>query len=131
MPEIKDFLPTEFEVEELSAKVVASSSAQFAKWLRNSRFEKLFENRTGETKESIGLYRAKGKNPAYMVKAGVGIPGSLNYLAGLYRGKAKSKSGKEFSYAAPRDLLTDGWRIWHGEQKVKEAYELYLRKLSK
>ena len=120
--------PSDF-IEELAAKSVASTSRRFAEYLKNRRFDELFETKTGKTKESIDIYRYKSKNPAYVVKAGVGIPGNLNYLMGLYRGRATSRSGKVFSYARPRDLLTEGWKAWGGEGKLQAASEEMLNKM--
>jgi hypothetical protein len=119
---IKDFF-----VETLAARVAAKISGEFAAYLKNSRFDELFEDRTGETRESIGSYRYKSKAPAYTVRAGIGIPGNLNYLAGLYRGKAVSRGGKAFSYARKRGLVNDGWKAWGGAGKLSAAYEEILK----
>ena len=122
------FLQSDF-IEEVGAKSVASASGRFAEFLKNRRFDELFNDDTGETKGSIGKYRYKTKNPAYVVKAGVRIPGNLNYLAGLYRGHAVTKSGKVFSYARKRDLINDGWKSWGGKGKLEAISEEMLEKM--
>jgi hypothetical protein len=116
-------------IEELGAKSVASASRRFSEYLKNQRFDALFDDQTGETKGSIGAYRFKGEKPAYLVKAGIGIPGNLNYLAGLYRGRAHSRSGKEFSYARKRNLIVEGWKKWGGEAHLQSASQEMLQKL--
>jgi hypothetical protein len=121
LSKISDFL-----LSALAGRTTAKVAGRFAEYLKNRRFEDLYENRTGETKESIGAYRYKSKTPAYIVKAGLGIPGNLNYLAGLYRGEAVSRSGKRFSYARKRDLINDGWASWGGGAKIESAYNEVL-----
>jgi hypothetical protein len=116
-------------IEEVGAKSAASASHRFAEYLKNHRFDELFNDQTGETKGSIDTYRFKGKKPAYVVKAGVGIPGNLNYLAGLYRGEARSRSGKLFSYARKRDLIIEGWKKWGGDRMLQSASRETLEKM--
>jgi len=135
-----DWLQGDF-IEEVGAKSVASASHRFIEYLKNHRFDELFDEGSDEnrkmkngglrisTRESIGTYRFKGKKPVYVVKAGVGIPGNLNYLAGLYRGKARSRSGKEFSYARKRDLLREGWKKWGGNEMLQSASQEMLEKM--
>jgi len=109
----------EFFIREVSARSVAKVSREFSDFLKYRRFGDLFKDQTGETRESIGIHRHKSKKiPGYVIRAGIGIPGNLNYLAGLYRGQAVSRSGKVFSFARQRNLIDDGWRIWGGEQKA-------------
>ena len=115
-------------VESLAARSVAKISSEFAKFIKNRRFDELFNSQTGKTKESIGAYRYKSKAPTYLVRAGLGIPGNLNYLAGLYRGKAVSRSGKVFQYEKKRDLINDGWNAFGGDSKVTDLYENTLNK---
>jgi hypothetical protein len=122
-------MPDSDFLEVLAATSAAGASHRFLEFLKNRRFNELFQNQTDETRESINTYRLRGKKPAYVVKAGVGILGNLNYLAGLYRGKAVSKSGKVFSYARKRDLIKDGWKAWGGEGKLKAASEEKLKKM--
>jgi len=116
-------------IEEVGAKSVASASRRFLEYLKNHRFDELFNDQTGETKGSIGTYRFKGEKPVYVVKAGCGITGNLNYLAGLYRGKAHSRSGKEFSYARKRDLINESWKKWGGTGKLEAASLEMLEKM--
>ena len=118
----------EFFIENIAARTTAKTAAEFVNYLKNRRFDELFENQTGKTRESIGLYRWKSKAPAYVVKAGVGVPGNLNYLAGLYRGKAVSRSGKVFSYARKRDLITEGWKVWDGDTQMANIGENMMQK---
>ena len=109
----------EFFIRDIAARSVAKVSREFSDFLKYRRFGELFNDKTGETRESIGLHRTRGKKvPAYVVRAGLGVPGNLNYLMGLYRGRAVSRSGKVFSFARQRNLIDDGWRIWGGEQKA-------------
>ena len=118
----------EFFIRDISARSVAKVGREFSDFLKYRRFGELFEDQTGETRESIGLHRARGKKPAYVVRAGIGIPGNLNYLKGLYRGRAVSRSGKVFSYARQRNLIDDGWRIWGAEQKAVAVGEEMLQR---
>ena len=116
--------------ENVAAVSVATASGRFTAYLRNQRFHKYFEDRTGETRGSIGRYRYKTKAPAYVVKAGVGIPGSLNYLAGLYRGRAVSRSGKVFDYkGGARPMLEESWKAWGGKGKLETISEEVLEKM--
>jgi hypothetical protein len=127
-------------IETLGAKSVSSASHRFVEFLKNRRFYELFNEGLGlrdkkgmflgsHTVDTIDTYRFKGKHPTYVVKAGVGITGNLNYLAGLYSGRAVSKSGKVFSYARKRDLINDGWKAWGGEGKLEAASEEQLEKM--
>ena len=47
----------------------------------------------------------------------------LNYLAGLYRGEAVSRSGKKFMYARPREVINTGWASWAGNQNIEVIYK--------
>ncbi len=118
-------------VEIVAAKTVAKVSNLFSDYLKDKRFEVLFDSKTGETRKSIGVFRSNAKNPAYIVKAGLGIPGNLNYLAGLYRGEAVSRSGKKFAYARPRDLINTGWTAWGGDRNIENIYDQILKKVLK
>jgi len=119
----------DYFLEKLAARTVAKVSGEFAKHLERQRFNELFEDRTGKTKKSIGAYRDRSRVPAYIVKAGLGIPESLNYLAGLYRGRAVSRSGNPVSYSQRRDLINGGWKAWGGDGKINAAYEEMLKKV--
>ena len=123
------FLGTELFIEDLAGRCVAKTAFEFAEYLRARRFSDLFVSRTGGTLKSIGAFRAGGNNPSYIIKAGIGVPGNLNYLAGLYRGKALSRSGKPFDYAKKRDLLRGGWAAWNGNQKMGELSEQVAQKM--
>jgi len=117
-------------VREVGAKSVATASRRFVEFLRYRRFDQLFNSDTGETRDSIDTYRYKSKKmPAYVVKAGVGIPGNLNYLAGLYRGHAVSRSGKVFSFARQRNLIDDGWKAWGGDRELVATSEQTLERM--
>ena len=116
-----NLLPVEKEfLKDIAAKTAAKTAAEFADYLKNRKFEELFKNQTGETLGSVGLYRAKGTNPVYKVRAGVGVPGSLNYLAGLYGGSARSRLGKIFSYSKPRPLIRGGKKEFDVEKRLSE-----------
>jgi len=118
-------------VEIIAARTVARVSGNFANYLRNVRFPQLFEERTGQTRNSIDAYRAKGNNPAYLVRAGVGIPGNMNYLINLYKGRGKSSTGSYFNYAKKRDLINEGWKQYDGESKMAMIYAQELQKAIK
>jgi len=113
-------------VESMAASTSAKIANEFGDFIKNRRFDELFESHGGVkgsigkvfTKDTIGAYRKKGKVPVYIVRAGLGVPGNLNYLAGPYRGKAVSRAGKVFSYEKKRDLINDGWKAWGGDQKA-------------
>jgi hypothetical protein len=132
---------SEYFFESISARITAKTAAEFVGYLKNRRFDELFhegsiKNRRGKktglirisTRDSIGMYRYKSKKPAYTVKAGIGIPGSLNYLEGLYKGGAVSKSGKPINYTRKRDLITGGWKSWGGVAKTASIGEAVLQK---
>ena len=137
------FKPIEdFFIRDLAARSVAKVAREFSDFLKYRQFDQFFndgnaENRRSRkngrerisTRESIGFHReATKKIPAYAVRAGIGIPGNLNYLAGLYRGHAVSRSGKVFSFARQRNLIDDGWRIWGAEQKAVAVGEEMLQR---
>ena len=122
---------SDFFVENLAASAASRIANEFALYVKQHRFDEYYENKTGETKGSIGVYRGTAKKPVFVVKAGLGIRGSLNYLAGLYKGEAVSRSGKTFSYARPRDLIKTGWKEFGGAGKLQSLYEQTLqRKIS-
>ena len=125
---LTDFLQSAF-IEEAAARSIASASGKFTEFLKNSRFDELFNEQSGKTKSSIAKYRYKTKNPVYVVKAGAGIRGNLNYLAGLYKGQAVSRSGKVFHYSRKRDLITEGWKAWGGKEKLETIGEAMLNKM--
>ena len=120
-------------IESVSASATKRVSEEFAGYLRQHGFDKYYENQTGETRDSIQAFRKKGNSIVYAVKAGYGITGSLNYLAGLYRGKVnahsrKTKSGKtvpvqKFSYCKPRPFLQAGWKDFGGSGRLKQLFE--------
>lgn len=115
-------------VREIGAAAASKVANDFTWYLKNRRFLDYFENQTGETKESIGVFRARGKKPAFVAKAGLGIRGSLNYLAGLYRGQAVSRSGKTFHFARKRDFIKGGWKDFEGQGRLKLAYNEILKR---
>ena len=114
--------------ETMSGRIVAKVSSVFARYLKKESFGGYFKDITGKTRESIGFYRFKGKNPAYAVKAGAGVPGNLNYLSGLYRGRAVSQSGKAFEYSRKRDMLEESWAKWGGYSRAAEIGEEVMKK---
>jgi len=114
-------------IEEIAARTAASASGRFAAYLRTQPLNEYFESDNGfldKVTGSIGVFRQRGKNPVFMVRAGLGIPGSLNFLAGLYRGKTK-----KFEYTRKRDLLGDGWKSWGGEGRLEAESEAALERL--
>jgi hypothetical protein len=118
-------------------KTFALSSAKFAEYVRLQKLSDQSLNAlTGETRDSLKSYRMTKKYgvvPAYMVRPGVGIPGSLNYLYGMARGFAFSKSGKQFYYARPRPFMKEAWEEWGGKKQVRSYAEAvkdsYIQKL--
>ena len=115
-------------VEDIASATAAKTANEFANYVRDNRFNSLYNNKTGETKDSIGVYRLRGKNPVFASRAGLGVRGNLNYLAGLYRGYATSRSGNTFSYDKPRDLITTAWRDFGGEGKINQYFHEILQK---
>ena len=118
--------------ENVTAKGIATASRRFVEYLRNERFHEYFKSHKPkeETRNSIDTYRYKTKDPAYVVKAGVGIPGSLNYLAGLYRGQAVSRSGKVFDYkGGARPMLEESWKAWGGKGTLEAITLEVLEKM--
>jgi hypothetical protein len=113
-----DFKNMGILIENFAAASVVKVSAVFTEWLQKSKFHDVFEDRTGETRKSIGFYRTKKKNPEYLIRPGVGIPGMLNYLYGEARGYATSRSGKKFSYTKKRDVVNEGWKEWQGNMNA-------------
>jgi hypothetical protein len=144
------------EAEELKAvfgKSLALAAGTFSEYVRDNylsgqalnvgeggRKLKSGEYRPGGiTRESTRFYRMKDKRvsdlPRYMVRPGVGIPGSLNYLYGIARGQAVSESGKRFYYAKPIGFfIEDAWKAWGGGKEVRKLGEAvqssWLRQLA-
>jgi hypothetical protein len=115
------------DIYAIFGKTFALSSAKFAEYVRDYKLsgQSLYEP-TGETKESTKPYRMTKKYgvvPAYLVRPGVGIPGSLNYLYGMARGFAVAKSGKQFFYARPRPFIKEAWEEWGGKKQVRSYAE--------
>jgi hypothetical protein len=118
-------------IEIIAARTVARVSGNFVTYLKNTRFDTLFDVQTGETKGSIGAYRAKAKQPTYLIRAGLGVPGSMSYLKNLYKGRGKSRSGNWFNYAKKRDLIKEGWKAYDGESKMSLIFANELQKAIK
>jgi len=114
-------------VEDIASATTAKVSNEFAHFIRENRYYNYFEKDTGKTLSSIGVYRKSGSKPVYVIKAGLGIRGSLNYLAGLYKGQAVSRSGKTFSYYKPRDLIVPGWQEFNGDNRLHTAFKEILK----
>ena len=113
-------------VEEIASATAAKVSNEFAYYIRKNRYHDYFEKDTGKTSDSIGVYRRSGRKPVYVIKAGLNIKGSLNYLAGLYKGQAVSRSGKKFNYYKPRNLIVPGWRDFKGDLRLRDAFQQIL-----
>jgi len=115
-------------IRDISARSVAKVGREFSDFLKYRRFGELFKDQTGETRESIGLHRHKSKKiPGYVIRAGIGIPGNLNYLAGMYRNDRVTSSGKKF-YSKQRNLIDGGWKLWGAEQKAVAVGEKMLQR---
>jgi hypothetical protein len=131
-------------VETLGAKTAAKTAAEFTAFLRNTEFGKHFKDRdvkrkrgttpAGTTRNSIDFYRMKKpKVPTYLISPGVGIPGHLNYLYGMAKGEAKTRSGKVFNYSKKRNVVLSGWEAWGGDSRLggiyKEAKRNYMARV--
>lgn len=83
---------------------------------------------TGETRESMGFYRYKGRKASFAVRPGKNINGHLNYLGGMQRGMLAGRSCKVL--IRPKPFMRPGFFSWKatGEPKrIKEAvYQAYL-----
>ena len=115
-------------VEDIASATAARVGNEFAYYIKKNRFNSLFENQTGKTLDSIGVYRKTGRKPTFVIKAGLNIKGSLNYLAGLYRGQSVSRSGKKFSYYKPRDLIVPSWQSFGGDKRLNDVFQIILEK---
>ena len=102
-------------IEDVSARTIAKVSNDFGNFVKTQRFASYFENQTGETIKTFGAKRIRGKTPAFAVRAGLGIKGSLNYLAGLYRGSMKTQSGKIINFSRKRNILEESWKAFEGK----------------
>ena len=133
--------PNEFSVEGLKAvagESLALASFRFAEYVRLNKLSgQSLPKLTGETWDSTRSYlmtKKYGANPAYMVRPGVGIRGSLNYLYGMARGFAVAKSGEEYYYKKATPFITEAWKEWGGGRQVRTLSEAvqasYLRELA-
>jgi hypothetical protein len=134
-------------------KSLALASHKFAEYVRDNylsgqrlavgvgRTLKGGKNRPGgTTRESTRPYRMKDRRgsdlPRYMVRPGVGIPGSLNYLYGIARGQAVSKNENRFHYKnGPAGFFVeDAWKAWGAGKTVRRYAEAvqdsWLRELA-
>jgi len=128
-------------IRDISARSVAKVGREFSDFLKYRRFGELFEEGNAEnrrsrkngrerisTRESIGMHRHRSKKiPGYVIRAGIGIPGNLNYLAGMYRNDRVTSSGKKF-YTKQRNLIDGGWKLWGAEQKAVAVGEEMLQR---
>jgi hypothetical protein len=123
-------------VEDMAAKTVKKASAEFAEYLQAQEFSKHFNEDSGDTRKSIGIFRLKKyKIPTYLIAPGKDIPGHLNYLYGMARGEGVSRSGKKFSYSKKRDFIIEGWKNWGAGSRLdsifKEAGDNYMKRIEK
>jgi hypothetical protein len=114
----------------IMGRALAGSSKDLAEYVRLHKLSgQSLEAPTGETRGSVKPHRMTkryGIVPAYVVRPGVGIKGSLNYLAGVARGYAVAKSGKQFFYKRPRPFIAEAWKEWGGARKVRKNSEAVL-----
>jgi len=121
----------EYFIENIAARTAARVSGNFVNYLKKTRFDKLFTSKTGKTVSSIDGYRTRAKEPTYKVRAGVGVPGNMNYLKALYKGRGRSRSGNYFNYSKKRDLIKEGWQQYGGDQKMPMIFANELAKAIK
>jgi hypothetical protein len=121
----------EYFIENIAARTVARVSGNFVNYLKKTRFEQLFTSRSEKTVSSIDAYRTRAKEPTYKVRAGVGVPGNMNYLKALYKGRGRSRSGNYFDYSKKRDLIKEGWQQYGGEAKIPMIFANEMAKAIK
>jgi|GEM_PF-4594734 len=126
-------LASNYVIEEIAAVTAAKVSNEYSYFIKK-RFSDYFETGTGKlqgsklknTVDTIGVYRRSGKGKkkaVFVIRAGLGVRGNLNYLSGLYRGEATSRSGKTFHYYKPRNLITETWRDFGGQKRLSEVFD--------
>jgi len=126
-------LGSRYLIEDIAAATAAKVSNEYAYFVKK-RFPDYFNTGTGKLKgtktkntiDTIGVYRRSGKRKkeaVFVIRAGLGIKGSLNYLAGLYKGKATTQSGKEFTYLRARNLITETWQDFGGQKRLSQVFD--------
>ena len=121
-------------IEALAHSTASTVSNELAGFVKRNKWDDYFKTGTGKQKgskdrntvDTIGVYKLKTK-PIYVTGAGRGVKGYLNYLAGLYRGQAKTESGKVFSYYKPRPVLNTAFREFGVERRLRVVFDEKVR----
>jgi hypothetical protein len=128
------------DVRAILGKSLAPAASQLAEYVRVNKLsgqslnigrDRRLNSRgwhiRGTTRDSVRPYRMKDRHgndlPRYMVRPGVGIWGSLNYLSGMTKGVAVSKLGNGFRYIRPRPFMDEAWKEWGAGKKLRSIGE--------
>jgi hypothetical protein len=124
----------EFSAEDarcVSGKMLAAMAYQAAAYIQASKLSgQNLAVKTGETRESMGAV-PQGKKwgtPAYLVRPGVGIKGSLNYLAGIARGYRAKIAGEGWGEGVyykkgPNPFIQEGFKEWKAGGRMRRIGE--------
>lgn len=113
----------------MSARITSLWALSLADHIKQTQLSgQVLDVISGETKESMGFYRYKGRKASFAVRPGKNINGHLNYLGGMQRGMLAGRGRKVL--IRPKPFMRPGYLSWKstGEPKrIKEAvYQAYL-----
>jgi|GEM_PF-5799290 len=119
------------DVEKMSARITDLWAENFADFVRRNELSgQALKVVSGETRTSVGFYKLKDSKASFAVRPGKGIPGHLNYLAGMQRGMLAGRGRKVV--IRPKPFMRPGFVAWKatGEpRRIKEAvFAAYLER---
>ncbi len=117
------------QILKMSARITSLWAESLTKSVKQTQLSgQVLNVVTGETRESMGFYRYKGRKASFAVRPGKNINGHLNYLGGMQRGMLAGRGRKVL--IRPKPFMRPGFLSWKatGEPKrIKEAvYQAYL-----
>jgi len=120
---------TDTQILKMAARITSLWALNLAEHIKQTQLSgQVLNVISGETKESMGFYRYKGRKASFAVRPGKNINGHLNYLGGMQRGMLAGRGRKVL--IRPKPFMRPGYLSWKasGEPKrIKEAvYQAYL-----
>lgn len=118
----------------MAVRITNLWAASLAEYIRaNELSGQALNVETGETRDSMGFYRFKGKKASFAVRPGKGIAGHLNYLGGMQRGMLAGRGRK--AIIRPKPFMRPGYQGWRASgapRDIKAAvFAAYLERALK
>jgi hypothetical protein len=115
------------EQERIGNRMVNLMAEEFARYVRLSKLSgQVLSPASGKTKESVKFFKDKRRKSVFVVRPGVGIPGSLNYLTGFERGFQKGRlTGTKRPFMGP---ASKEFKAGKNHMKImKNVYNKWLK----